>query len=209
LNSYRIKLRHFQIVPTLGQNNKGTIMNHEVERAMLGVVVVAGALAFGGCAAETRTETETEPPTGVEQSSLASYHRIENAYYQQCVSPRFTQLNEILTMESCSTRYARQYWNFVPATPTSWYLVNSATNLCAEVNNGTSNPGERVDEWYCDGETAEQWVEVPVTLPDGRAAVLLRHAGTNLCLDTVGGTNSQLMQWPCDPGNRTQAWIIL
>jgi hypothetical protein len=187
----------------------GILMNHEFERVMVGMVVMAGALASGGCAAETGTDTDQQ--TGVEQSDLqaAIHHRIQNAYYQQCVSPRFAQLNEILTMETCSTKYARQYWNLIPATTSSWYIVNDATNYCAEVNNGTSNPGERVDEWYCDGETSEQWVEVPVALPNGKAAVLLQHAGTNLCLDTVGGTNSQLMQWPCDPGNQTQAWFIL
>jgi hypothetical protein len=183
-------------------------MNHKFERVMIGMVVMAGALALGGCAADTGSETDQQ--TSVEQSGLqTSYHRIENARYQQCVSPRFTQLNEILTMESCTTNYARIHWFLIPATSTSWYLMNYATNFCAEVNNGTSNPGERVDEWYCDGMTSEQWVEVPVTLQDGRPAVQLQHAGTNLCLDTVGGTNSQLMQWPCDPNNPTQAWLLI
>jgi hypothetical protein len=181
-------------------------MNHERERVMVGMVVMIGALAVGGCGEDPGTEAD--PQTSVEQSELqASVHQIKNAHYQQCVSARFTRLNEILSMETCGDK-DRQSWKFVPATPTSWYLVNKATGFCAEVNNGTSNPGERVDEWYCNGERAEQWVEVPVTLPNGTAAVELRHAGTNLCLDTVGGTNSQLMQWPCDRNNQTQAWFI-
>jgi hypothetical protein len=44
----------------------------------------------------------------------------------------------------------------------------------------------------------------------------LRHAGTNQCLDTVGGRNSDMMQFDCDnggdnvpPSNPTQFWQVL
>jgi hypothetical protein len=69
-----------------------------------------------------------------------------------------------------------------------------------EVNNGTSTPKETVDQFTCNGLASEQWVLEGLTL---------RHAGTNQCLDTVGGPGSQLMQWTCGdahPAN-VQSWI--
>jgi hypothetical protein len=93
-------------------------------------------------------------------------------------------------------------WFFVPTgAPNTFFVVNQLSGFCMEVNNGTSNPGETVDEFTCDGLASEQWVVEGLSL---------RHLGTNQCLDTVGGAGSELMQFNCGQAAPAgaQSWVI-
>jgi hypothetical protein len=125
---------------------------------------------------------------------------IRNATYSQCIDAPSGALNVRLKLVKCSSSDTQQ-WVFMPSGAANTYVIrNRASGFCMEVNNGTSTPGETVDEFTCNGLASEQWVLEGLTF---------RHAGTNQCLDTVGGSGSQLMQWTCGdarPAN-VQSWI--
>ena len=148
------------------------------------------------------------------QASAASdYHEIKNAAYQQCVNAPNGVLNVRLQLAPCNASSGTQLWALVPTgAPATYYIVNATSGFCMEVNNGTSTPGETVDEYFCDGLASEQWVEDLISIR-GVPYVHFRHAGTNECLDTVSGAGSQLMQWDCDSvvasSNTAQAWTVI
>jgi len=125
---------------------------------------------------------------------------IHNAAYSQCIDAPGGALNVRLKLVECSGSGTQQ-WVFIPTGAANTYFIrNQASGFCMEVNNGTSTPGETVDEFTCNGLASEQWVLEGLTF---------RHAGTNQCLDTVSGPGSQLMQWTCGdahPAN-VQSWI--
>jgi len=125
---------------------------------------------------------------------------IVNDAYRQCIDAPGGALNVRLKLASCSGS-GTQKWAFIPTGAANTYFIrNQASGLCMEVNNGTSTPGETVDEFTCDGQRSEQWVYQGLTL---------RHAGTNQCLDTVGGPGSQLIQYTCGQSApaTVQFWI--
>jgi hypothetical protein len=127
---------------------------------------------------------------------------IRNAAYSQCIDAPHGALNVRLKLVACNSSSGTQQWAFMPTGAANTYVIrNQASGFCMEVNNGTSTPKETVDEFTCNGLTSEQWVLEGLTL---------RHAGTNQCLDTVGGPGSQLMQYTCGqaaPAN-VQSWMI-
>jgi hypothetical protein len=125
---------------------------------------------------------------------------LRNAAYSQCIDAPGGVLNVRLKLVACSGSGTQQ-WAFMPTGVAKTYVIqNQASGFCMEVNNGTSTPGETVDQFYCNGLASEQWVL------EGHS---LRHAGTNQCLDTVGGPGSQLMQWTCGQASppNVQSWI--
>jgi hypothetical protein len=124
---------------------------------------------------------------------------IRNAAYSQCIDAPGGGFNVRLKLADCSGS-GTQRWAFEQVGENTFVIRNLASGLCMEVNNGTSTPGETVDEFTCNGQRSELWEF------DGRT---LKHAGTNQCLDTVGGFGSQLMQYTCGqaaPAN-VQSWI--
>jgi hypothetical protein len=140
-------------------------------------------------------------------ANASGYRQIANRAYSQCAFVANTSLNIYLLLHACVTDGGLDLWAAVPAGPVqTYYLVNQASGYCLEVNNGTSTPGERVDAFYCNGSTAEQWIIGDDAL-NGRAYGLVEHAGTNQCLDTVGGAGSRLMQYTC-AGNDAQRWKL-
>ena len=167
--------------------------------------ILLAATLLTGCISDG-----AEDQTGVDESALigVQVHRIVNAEYRQNMTAATNALNSPLIIQDYVRSYSRQIWTLYPASNNTMTMVDDQTNLCAEVNNGTANWGERVDAYWCDGLSSEQWVEIPVLEPNGTPAVELQHYGTNLCLDTVGGFNSALMQWPCDPNNKAQMWTL-
>jgi hypothetical protein len=142
------------------------------------------------------------------QAAVSTYRSVRNRLYSQCMDAPGGAFNVILKLANCQS-ISEQHWAFVAApAPNTFFLVNQLTGLCAEVNNGTANPGERVDEFTCNGSTAEQWVPNPINI-GGILYQQLRHVDTNQCLDTVGAQNSQLMQFTCDPSGAAQQWLVL
>jgi hypothetical protein len=125
---------------------------------------------------------------------------IRNVAYSQCIDAPGGKLNVRLKLDECSNSGTQQ-WEFRPTGAANTYIIrNRASGFCMEVNNGTSTPGETVDQFTCNGLASEQWVLEGLTL---------RHAGTNQCLDTVSGPGSELMQFTCGqeaPVN-VQSWI--
>ena len=167
------------------------------------IAVLAGALLTTVAMATMTTEASAATPV----ANAASHHQIVNLAYNQCVDAPNGTLNVRLKLADCSGS-ATQEWAFV-ATPTAgtYYLVNEASGYCAEVNNGTSTPGEAVDEYFCGGTASEQWVQ-SLRVVNAIVYQQFTHQGTTMCLDTVSGRGSQLMQWYCDSANDAQTWLV-
>jgi hypothetical protein len=92
----------------------------------------------------------------IHAAATGNYHEIVNLAYNQCVDAPHGALNVVLRIATCNGSDT-QKWASVAGPSSSTYLVNKSSGYCAEVNNGTSAPGELVDEWHCDGSQAEQW----------------------------------------------------
>jgi hypothetical protein len=130
------------------------------------------------------------------------YKQIRNAVWNQCVDAPGGAFNVHLSLANCDPGTPSRNWVQVPTGLVgTFFIVNQASGLCMEVNNGTSAPTEPVDEFTCDGQPSEIWV---------REGLTLRHFGTNQCLDTVEGPGSELMQFTCGQEAPTgvQNWII-
>jgi hypothetical protein len=178
---------------------------------LVGAFLLLGATMLGtATAANAAHPAETATADTSDRFKAAAdsnYHEIVNLAYDQCIDAPNGALNVILKLAPCNGS-GSQKWAFVlAAAPSTYYLVNRRSGYCAEVNGGTTVPGERVDEWFCNGTTAEQWVQ-SFRVIGGVAYQQFRHTGTGLCLDTVGGPGSQLMQWHCDPNNDAQTWLV-
>jgi hypothetical protein len=99
------------------------------------------------------------------QAAVSTFHSVRNRLYSQCMDAPGGAFNVILKLANCQS-LSEQHWAFVAAPASNtFFLVNQLTGLCAEVNNGTANPGERVDEFTCNGSTAEQWVPTSAWTP--------------------------------------------
>lgn len=163
---------------------------------LTGTASAAGATSFPGSEANASAQIKAA-------AAASGFQQIRNAAFSQCVDAPGGTLNVRLKLANCSTLISTRRWAFVPAgAANTYFIVNAASGLCMEVNNATSNPGETVDEFTCNGLPSEQWVlEQNLTI---------RHAGTNQCLDTVGGRGSQLMQFTCGQSSpaAAQSWII-
>jgi hypothetical protein len=161
------------------------------------------AVAAGASAATSSSGSEASVSARIKGAAAArDFHRIRNAAFSECIDAPGGRLNVVLKLASCSDAPRTRKWAFVPTgAPNTFFVVNEASGLCMEVNDGTSTPGERVDEFTCNGLSSEQWVVEELTL---------RHAGTDQCLDTVGGRGSELMQFTCGQAfpAGAQAWII-
>lgn len=179
-----------------------SLMRLSIAAALLltGAGSVAGAA--GASAATWSPGSETTASAQVKAAAAASgYRSVRNAAYEQCIEAPGGTLNVRLKLAACSISATRM-WAFVPTgAANTYFVVNEASGFCMEVNNGTSTPGETVDEYTCNGTASEQWVLEGLTL---------RHAGTDQCLDTVSGRGSELMQYTCGLASpaAAQSWII-
>jgi len=139
-----------------------------------------------------------------------AFHTLKNVAFGQCVDAPGGQLNVRLQLADCNGSNT-QNWAFVPVpgAARTYSLVNQASGYCAEVNNGTSTPGEAVDEFTCNTSGSEYWTKSNVDVGE-LTYQKFEHAGTGLCLDTVGGAGSQLMQWGCSDAHppAAQMWIL-
>ena len=138
-------------------------------------------------------------------------YRLRNWAYDQCMASPELRLNVVLRILPCSgTGAGYGKWNLEPKyyrSGNSYRMHNVDTHHCAEVNQGTAFPGELVDDFTCNWQQEETWERLPYQI-GWDTYYQFRHAGTNLCLDTVGGPGSQLMQWPCDVHSAAQLWKV-
>jgi hypothetical protein len=170
-------------------------------RVRLTTITTAVFLSLAG----TVAAATAAPMSTVEINAAAAvdgYHQIRNAAYSQCVDAPGGALNVRLRLAPCSAFVATRMWALVPTGAlNTYFVVNRASGLCMEVNNGTGVPGEPVDEFTCNGLASEQWVVEGLSF---------RHLGTNQCLDTVGGRGTELMQFTCGQAApaAAQSWIV-
>ncbi|GLY29330.1 RICIN domain-containing protein [Kineosporia sp. NBRC 101731] len=177
------------------------------------MLTLAAAVALSGTTAlaGATTASAAVPTAGAQTAAATSgYHQIKNQATGQCVDAPGGRRNERLRLVDCSSA-TTQKWGFTELEPGVYQLRNQHSSYCMEVNNGTSVPGEAVDQYDCSIiASSEKWVQDDFTV-FGTTYARFLHQGTNLCLDTVSGRNSQLMQWTCDPegSNGAQSWRIL
>lgn len=174
------------------------------------LVIAATSLAFAGCMSP---DEDPQQESDVE-SAITTFHSIYNEYYHQYVNAPNGALNVTLNLARSQNS---SYWYFaadgVDQLGRQKYLLrNYYSGYCAEVNGNSTAPFARVDEWICDGsQQSEQWVKIEHSV-DGVSYDMLQHANTDQCLDTVGGTDSNLMQYTCDspndPNFNAQTWSI-
>jgi len=169
---------------------------------LAGLVVTTGLLAAGVGAGVAPAASEASAASPHPHSVAATgYQHLRNAFYAQCVDAPGGRHNVVLKLSDCSSSDTEN-WAMIPAGPANTFsFVNQRSGDCIEVNHGSNIPGELVDEFDCNGSSAELWV---------REGLNLRHYGTGLCLDTVSGRGSQLAQFPCGTGSPagSQLWII-
>ncbi|WP_329282182.1 RICIN domain-containing protein [Streptomyces sp. NBC_01451] len=182
--------------------------------ASAGALLAAASMvtmAAGASAAAQATGSVTDTSTRAAALTTASaFHTLKNVAFGQCVDAPGGQLNVRLQLADCNGS-STQNWAFipVPGAAKTYSLVNQKSGYCAEVNNGTSTPGEAVDAYTCNTSGSEYWTKSNVDVGE-LTYQKLEHAGTGLCLDTVGGTGSQLMQWDCNNAHppTAQMWIL-
>ncbi|OII65537.1 hypothetical protein BJP40_01200 [Streptomyces sp. CC53] len=82
-----------------------------------------------------------------------------------------------------------------------------ATGLCMEIPGGSTAAGTQPREAACTGVTYQEW---DVTPQEKRRRVMLRNAGTGLCLSHTGTTaaGAPVRQVVCDPADPLQVWTI-
>jgi hypothetical protein len=175
---------------------------------LTGAGLVAGAPGASAATSPAGSEGNVSAQINA-AASAAGLNIIRNAAYGGCVDAPGGAFNVQLKLARCveidpNVHVPRtRQWALVPTgAANTFFIVNADSGLCMEVNDGTSTPGERVDEFTCNGMPSEQWVlDVGLTF---------RHAGTNQCLDTVGGPGTQLMQFTCgqESPRGVQSWII-
>ena len=171
---------------------------------LAGRAAVAGLLAAmvgAGFAPTASGASAASPHPQSVKAAAGGFKHLRNVFFSQCVDAPGGRHNVVLRIADCGSS-ATQNWAMIPAGPANTFIfVNQQSGECMEVNSGSSTPGELVDEFTCNGSSAELWVQEGLNL---------RHSGTGLCLDTVSGRGSQLAQFSCGTGvpAGTQLWII-
>ncbi|MEU3206517.1 sigma-70 family RNA polymerase sigma factor [Streptomyces cyaneofuscatus] len=82
-----------------------------------------------------------------------------------------------------------------------------STGLCMEIPDGSTTVGAQPREAACTGAAYQNW---DVTPQEKRRQVMLRNAGTGLCLTHSGTTTpgAPVRQESCDPTDALQVWTI-
>ena len=139
---------------------------NQIILATLSTLSIVGCLADGPVTDTIKRRSKAPPEAAnaspsdlpnTDQAQVAAagnFHEIVNLAFNQCIDAPNGALNVILKVAACNGSDT-QKWSFVAApSPNTFFLVNKRSGFCAEVNNGTSTPGERVDEFHCNGSQA-------------------------------------------------------
>lgn len=184
---------------------------------IIGIAGLVGALLLIGFstaeAATTASAADSALPnsasisTDIIAAASGNYHQIVNKAYDQCVDVPNSSTSRGVQLQiwSCNGTGA-QAWAPVLASGNIYYMVNQNSGLCVEVRNSSLLLGKPIQQWPCVGVAGQQWVRTPVFV-DGAVWETFRNVNSGLCLDTVGGAFSLLMQWTCQ-GNDAQYWQV-
>jgi Ricin-type beta-trefoil lectin domain len=189
-------------------DDRNKVTRTRIGRGLVGLVgtallLIAASMLITATPASAATASRTTVDTSVGVNGANGFFSFTNVAYDQCLDAPNGVFNVVLKLSRCNNTDS-ELWRVVPGVQQGTVrLLNKRSRLCAEVNNATNIPGELVDQFDCNGSPGEDWVEHFV----GGGYLEFEHAGTGLCLDTVHGPNSQLMQWYCGPSNLAQMWL--
>jgi hypothetical protein len=195
--------------------NELEIMTMKFRDRMTGLVAAFFLTGAGMAAVATTASASTHQapnsPTSISASLKAAaagnYHQIVNKAYDQCVdvNQASTAPSVQLQIVGCNNTGA-QAWAPVLISGNTYYLVNQNSGDCIDVRNGSTATFAAVQQFPCNGTGAQQWIRTPVFV-NGAIWETLMNANSGLCLDTVSGPGSKLMQYTCG-GNDPQLWQV-
>lgn len=162
---------------------KGVTMITSVLAAV--VLAMAGTLALGGNA------NADVPGT--------AFRGIKNNAWGQCATA-LTTTGSGVSLGNCDALPANNWVKVPTGQANTFYFVHELSGLCLTAPSTSAGQGITID--VCTASPTQSWVQ----LPD----LKLLHLGTGLCLDTVAGPGSALMQWFCgqEAPVGVQSWII-
>jgi hypothetical protein len=162
--------------------------------------------ATGNPVGGTRTaaeQTMTVTDTGAPADPIAGTRTVVSAGQAldnpSPTAPRGTQL---ITWTAHGG--TNQRWAFTRQSDGSYTMVNAASNLCADAENGTTSPGTRVIQWPCTGGTNQRWTAT--RLPSG--LYTLANVQSGLLLTTASTANGAVVTLQSDGGSTRQQWSI-
>jgi hypothetical protein len=150
------------------------------------VLTVAGSVALAGSA------NADVPGT--------AFRSIRNNAWGQCAGSAGTAGGTHVSLNTCDSASSRNWVKVPTGQANTFYFVHKLSGLCLTAPSNSAGQVITID--VCSASPTQSWVQ----LPD----LKLLHLGTGLCLDTVGGPGSELMQWFCgqEAPVGVQSWII-
>ena len=80
-------------------------------------------------------------------------------------------------------------------------IVNTATDKCVDVVNGSKANGARIHQWDCEGDASQLWASIDL----GNGFVQFVNKNSGKCLDLVWGTLI-VDQQSCNAADQRQWW---
>ncbi|MFJ9520711.1 family 20 glycosylhydrolase [Kitasatospora sp. NPDC101801] len=99
---------------------------------------------------------------------------------------------------------AEQQWRFGQNADGSYTLTSAVSQLCADVNGGSTTAGAAVIQWTCTGNDNQRWVLTPRT--GGGWAVASKKSG--LLLTAAAATDGAPLSQQADTGAPLQQWQV-
>ncbi|HEY1012978.1 MAG TPA: RICIN domain-containing protein [Herpetosiphonaceae bacterium] len=85
-----------------------------------------------------------------------------------------------------------------------FYLINRNSNQCLDLSNASSADGAKIQQWGCNGSSAQQWRLAPV---NGSYQLVSR--ASNKCADVEAWSTADgalVKQWSCGNAQNNQLW---
>ncbi|WP_034594560.1 RICIN domain-containing protein [Hamadaea tsunoensis] len=99
-----------------------------------------------------------------------------------------------------------QQWAFTLQADGSYKIVNGRSNLCADVNGGSTAAGVAIIQWTCSSSNDSNQRWIVKALPGGGYTVASQRSG--LLLTTASSTDGALVTQQADTGSALQHWTI-
>jgi hypothetical protein len=94
-----------------------------------------------------------------------------------------------------------------PSGSAAYALVNRYTGKCLDVNGGSTADGAKIQQWGCNGSSAQQWSLVAA----GNGAYQLISRVSNKCADLAAWSTADgafVNQWSCGANQANQQWRL-